>query len=119
MGDTEIAGTESQWPSPPKTQLKLTPGAQARAFYKIVKLCNQYNHNVIVMTSQSSVFPFRWEMPWHMCSQVMLTFLHISQLTPMHPHKACYIEFCSPIPMAVTFSLQVFQCALILEPVIY
>ena len=88
-----------------------TQGLVQEPFYTIVILHNQYSCDIIVMTSQSSVFPFRQEMPWCMSSRVMLTHLHICRCPPtypMHPCMACQIKFCTPIPMAVTFSPRYF-----------
>ena len=63
-------------------------GLMQEPFYTILILHNQNSHDIITMMSWSSAFSFWWEMPWHMCSRVMLTCLCIHrypQLTPCIP----------------------------------
>ena len=60
-------------------------GLCGNLFIQLSKLHNQYDSDIIVMI-WSSVFPFRWEKPLHMCSQIILTCLHICRHSPSyHP----------------------------------
>ena len=60
-------------------------GLMWEPFYTIVILHNQNSHDIIVMVSQLSAFPFWWEMPLHMHSRVMLTCLCIHRCPPTYP----------------------------------
>ena len=59
------------------TTLDWTLGLMQGPFYSTIDLHKQHNSDVIIMMSQLSASPFRWEKPLCMCGIVMLIHLCI------------------------------------------
>ena len=92
--EQSVSGLPHQKPSQNWMQ-----GLVHEPFYTIVILHIQYSHDIMIMTSWSSVFFFRWEISWCMCSRVMLTHLCICRCPwtyPMHSTWHAKLNFIPP-----------------------